>query len=1019
MKHPIRTLLSLLLAFVLLLPVPASAAYAGSDAASEAEEGRDGGGAPATPAPASPTPSATPAPSPGGGTDGGNEGGTEAVSASVSLSDNRLQLTANGYQRLRVTTGAPPDQVNWSIDHESIAQLSASSGYSVTVTAKGAGRTFVRVRVGSGEPEICQIIVSGITLSQSALDLSAGETQALELSRYGEAESVPAAGWEWSSSNTGAAIVQKRDDGSLGAAVTGISAGSSVVTCTGGGYSAVCQITVSTNEANKISASLTNGLLRFRDILSEMEQTCKSAVNGASLAYITNLEVPTSQGILYDGYVSEGDTGFGVASVQKYYNGGANFSQIENITFMPKAGASGDVRITYTGYGQKESLLQQFTGLIVVSIDQNETTLSYASNNLAPIRFRSDDFFAYCMAANNRSLQSVSFRLPASRYGTLYYNYVGGSVYESLVSAGTRYALTYNPSINNISFVPNADYAGTFSLNFTGYDSEGRSFDGTVRISVNNPGGKDAADNTATRRLEYTTGPGARTEFRALDFSDECQDVTGHSLHSVRFTSLPSSSKGILYYRRDEDVEEEDVFYRSGSGRSLSGLSFVANRNFTGTVTLPFTGTDTRGTTFKSSVTILVNEDGAYPIEYSAALGERLYFSAADFNDACQLAAGKTLDYVRFTSLPASGTLYYGGDSQALANIAYYRSGTGLLLESVNYLAVPGQRGTVSFPYTGVDVDGDSFHGHVWITVSTAASSASGGVSYFTTFGPALQLQASDVLLPAYSEIGDVATIRLTQCDPEAGRLVTNFISPGRYSAFDAAQEYTPSTIGQVAFLPKGGYQGTALVQYVARNRQNRVYSSFLRYQINPPSASRYFTDLGDRAWAVQAVDFFRYYNILNGVTPTTYEPDGPARRGAFLTVLGRMYSFPAYPGSGGYEDVGEERYYTPSIAAASALGITDPGEYFYPDAAITRADAAVFLYRTLRRVHGSGAVPAGTYADVARFADWYEVPYYAIEAMGSLVRLGIFGGDGNGNLNCGATLTRLQMAAILYRAVI
>ena len=48
-----------------------------------------------------------------------------------------------------------------------------------------------------------------------------------------------------------------------------------------------------------------------------------------------------------------------------------------------------------------------------------------------------------------------------------------------------------------------------------------------------------------------------------------------------------------------------------------------------------------------------------------------------------------------------------------------------------------------------------------------------------------------------------------------------------------------------------------------------------------------------------------------------------------------------------------------------------------------------------------------------------YSVAPYAVEAMGALVRMGVFTGDSAGRLNPSGTLTRLQMAAILYRAVL
>ena len=127
------------------------------------------------------------------------------------------------------------------------------------------------------------------------------------------------------------------------------------------------------------------------------------------------------------------------------------------------------------------------------------------------------------------------------------------------------------------------------------------------------------------------------------------------------------------------------------------------------------------------------------------------------------------------------------------------------------------------------------------------------------------------------------------------------------------------------------------------------------------------------------------------------------------------MYGFPNYPGNGGYDDVELGFYYTPYIAAGRALGITESAQNFHPGGAIARQDAAVYLYRCLVR---SGQNLNAPITNLSRFHDGYLVSYYAVEAMSALVELGVFQGTEDGYLNPYSTLTRLQMAAILYRAV-
>ncbi len=700
-----------------------------------------------------------------------------------------------------------------------------------------------------------------------------------------------------------------------------------------------------------------------------------------------------------------------------YYDGGSGPYQIENLTFLPKAGSSGNVRVSYTGYSENE---RSFTGSILISVEQDEATLSYSSHNGAVIRFRSEDFFRYAMALTNRSLQYVTFSLPSARCGTLYYNYVSASVYEQPIQSSTRYYRTLSPSINGVAFVPNPEYAGNFTLSFTGYDTEGRSFQGVVRMYVNNPEAKGSVSSSSgedRERLNYETSPGGRVDFLLADFEEECYDRTGQQLDYIYFTSLPSASRGTVYYNRTTEVDTGDEFNRSGSNR-IALLSFEADEDYTGSFSINFTGVNTRGRSFTARIYIDVDEGAGSEIEYTVASGKRVYFFASDFSNASRTATGRELDYVRFRARPAVGSLYYGESRSVSTGTSYYRTGGASLLDNVNYAAPEGYTGTVSFLYSGYDNRGTSFEGRITIVVSATESTGwSDAASAFLSTGPAVTLNASEILAQSEPIIGDVVSIQLQEPDPAQGRLLTHFLSPGIYSSFDPETLYTADTLRQVSFLPAHDFSGTARIRYTARNRQNRVYSSYLRISVTPPTYSRYFSDLrtSDRTWAVPAVDFFRTYGVLNGVTPSTYEPDGPARRGAFVTVLARLYGIPPYPGNGGYEDVNTSMYYAEAIAGARAVGITDATRYFLPDTPITRQSAALLLYRCMERY---GTVTPGGYVDLARFSDWYDVPYYAVEAMGALARMGVFNGDAQGRLNPSGTLTRLQMAAILYRAV-
>ncbi|MBQ6986898.1 MAG: Ig-like domain-containing protein [Oscillibacter sp.] len=922
-------------------------------------------------------------------------------SVTISLSEATITMSPGSSSRLRATTIADSADIQWTLASNDIVQIAGRTGYTVVLAALTAGQTTITAQVGSSEPASCMVIVSGITLSSTNVSMAVNDAQNITLTTYGDAQSIE--NWEWSSSNTGVAIATGTTNG---ATIRAVGAGSSTVTCTGGSYTVICHVEVAANRATDLEANLTGGILRLSTLLTDLRNISKTMTD-EELSYITNLSVETKLGTLYEGYVSEGDTGFGVGNQIYYVSGAAHL--ISNITFVPKSDVNGVVPIEYEGFTVNN---KTFSGSILVSVGQQETTLAYASLNGAPIHFRSEDFFNYSMAVYNRSLQYLTFTMPASRYGTLYYSYVNANVYESIVSGGTRYYRTYNPSISNVAFVPNPAYSGNFSIHFTGYDTEGVSFIGTVRISVNNPNGSDSGEELR-ERLHYETGPGARVYFETADFVDECKERTGYDLVSINFVSLPASSTGRVYIGRETRAYEDTDY---GTSR-IANMNFVANKSYTGSFTIPFTATTDKDTAFSGQIYMTVSSNGAYLIRMSAVSGTRVYLSTADFSDISNVATEKECNHVSFPTLPTTGALYYdNGTNRVTPYTLYYRSGSEPYLSNVNYLAPDSYTGEVRIPYNLWDDDGNSLTGYLLIHVERPGLNASSGpAAAYSTGGPAIAIRPADILTPAQQEIGNVVTIHITPPAPASGKLLLNYLSPGLYSTFDSSRDYSPDTLEQLYFLPKAGFKGTATITYIARNIYNIVYSGILRVQVLPPERSAYFSDLENRAWAVPAVDFFRYYNVLNGTTPTTYEPDGPARRGAYVTVLGRMYNFPSYPGTGGYDDVEPNFYYTPYIAAARALGITEAAQYFHPGEAISRQDAAVYLYRCLAR---AGQAPTPQIDNLSRFKDGYLVSYYAMEAMSSLVQMGVFQGTEDGYLNPYSTLTRLQMAAILHRAM-
>ncbi|MGE4275711.1 MAG: Ig-like domain-containing protein, partial [Lawsonibacter sp.] len=483
----------------------------------------------------------------------------------IALDRTALTLAAGGTATLYASIWpeeAADSQVTWTSGDEAVATVSDDG----EVTAVGPGTTIVTAGAG-GESAECVVTVSGVVLTSATLDLLASNSASLGKATYGGAVNVSQ--WLWQSSDSSVVWV------STAGVVTGVAEGTATVTCysSDGTYSADCVVTVVRNAADTIEAELDDGILALSELRSQLNENCQDLV-GSSLYYVTNLTVSTADGILYYGYGSDSDPGAGVASSQRYYYSTGATCSLSDITFVPKSGFSGTATIEYTGWSVSG---QSYAGEIAVTVDETEE-LAYTSQNGEAIHFSADEFSAYSQTLNGRAVRYVTFECPAVRHGTLYYNYTGSDLYENEVDEGQRYYRTTSPALDQVAFVPAEGYTGTFTLFYSACDTAGNLYDGEVDITVSNNGSSGAA-------ISYTGYSGRRLYFDTSDFSDASYDETGYQLNYVRFT-LPSSSRGILYYNSSTKVTSGTSYYRTGSSRLLEDVSFIPDEDFTGTVSI-------------------------------------------------------------------------------------------------------------------------------------------------------------------------------------------------------------------------------------------------------------------------------------------------------------------------------------------------------------------------------------------------------------------------------------------------
>ncbi len=176
------------------------------------------------------------------------------------------------------------------------------------------------------------------------------------------------------------------------------------------------------------------------------------------------------------------------------------------------------------------------------------------------------------------------------------------------------------------------------------------------------------------------------------------------------------------------------------------------------------------------------------------------------------------------------------------------------------------------------------------------------------------------------------------------------------------------------------------------------------------------FKDVSKNDWFHDAVSYVVNQGYFKGISDTEFGPYQSMSRAMFVTVLGRMAGVNAdkYTNEK-FTDVQSGSYYEGYVVWAAKNGIVQgtSDTTFSPDAAVTREQMAVFLYRYAKYL-GMDTSLMGT-AELTGFADADQVSDWATTAVLWAVRNSIINGTEKG-LEPAATANRAQVAQIIYR---
>ena len=676
---------------------------------------------------------------------------------------------------------------------------------------------------------------------------------------------------------------------------------------------------------------------------------------------------------------------------------------LDDLTFVANRRAdSGTLRMEFEIHGERSKDYVSCTMDIKVGGGSSKGDITYTVKPGEETSFEVSDFEEYYDSKCDGTFKYVTFSTSTSNYNDFsgYVAYrdealsrsdlVGSKFYDDDSDYGDyplkRLTLEAGKSASDDSV----------EIGFTVYGekSSGKSYsaDGTLVLEVSKTGASSKGDIT------YTVKAGEEVAFDDDDFEKiyENSSCTG-SFKYVEFSRPDSAfnNAGTLYSRYGK--RNETAFTRSSlSGNKfyygdsdygdydLDELSFVADKSFSGSITLNFTVYGGTGTRTNQNVTgtlvITTDKTGSSTakgdVTYTVKAGDETVFDEDDFEKFYSNKCGGSFKYVEFSrpdsAFNNAGTLYsrYGKHSET----AFTRSslpGTTFgydsyedadySLDDLSFVADKSFSGSVELSFTVYGGTGTRTNqnatGTLVITTGTSAGTSRyvGNIRYNTTPGTALQINANDIarLFRKYTSGEALQYLTLTSV-PATGSLYYNYYNTSKYGS--AQMPLTASTAGNVVF----SYSPASASEYDL---------SELTYI---PSGSNYCTSLGFTGYSSNGTTVSA--TILISVTAS------PVSEVYSVTTKGTSVNFPA------------NSVYS-AVASATGFGLSSIQLLELP------ASTAGVLYvgsyaadTTSAYSYGNGTDSMGQLRFIpnSKFTGSVSIPYVALNSSGTALGAGV-----------------------------
>ena len=720
---------------------------------------------------------------------------------------------------------------------------------------------------------------------------------------------------------------------------------------------------------------------------------------------------------------------------------------LSDLSFVAdKAFTSGSITLSFTLYGGTGSRTNQSTtGTLKITSGKSSSTTSkgditYTVKAGSEVSFDEDDFQKlYDKSSCTGTFKYLVFDRPStSEYanGTIYSRY--GKRNETAFSRSALNGNTFGYSdyadgdydLSDLSFVADKAFtSGSITLSFTLYGGTGsrtnQSTTGTLKITS----GKSSS-TTSKGDITYTVKAGSEVSFDEDDFQklyDKSSCTGTFKYLAFDRPSTDYTSAGAIYSRygkRNETSFSRSALNGNSFGYSdyadgdydLSDLSFVADKSFSGSITLSFTlygGTGSRTNQSTTGTLVITSGNSGSSrsyyvgnIRYSVTPGTALQINSNDIARYFKKCSGGNLMYVTLTSLPTAGSLYYNyyGTSQYGASsrtqmtaasaagrmFAYSPSAkTEYALSELTYIP-SGTNYCTAIGFTAYGGNGQSYTGSILISVSTQAVPE---IYSVTTRGTSVSFPATAISSAVSGATGaSLSSIQLLDL-PATTSGVVYYGS----SVANTTSQYAYANLSQLRFVPNSNFTGSVSIPYVALNSRGTAMAMG-QFSIGVVSSVKKFSDVATTTWCYKYVTELSSANIISGYSNGSFQEKNTITYGAALKLImlaaGYGEQAPTVKGStfSGY------------LAKAKADGLVTGNPKL--NGSITRLQIAQIASKALK-------LSTTNLSNKKPFTDTNDVYVQALNAAGIIE--GYFS-NGTSTYKPNSTLTRGQVSAIVWR---